>query len=72
MISNSGRLIDLAVFCNNRMCPFDDCEKKWKHQMEFDEDGDPPTVLDLQCACMRVTKYLAEQITKAGRERQGK
>lgn len=61
----------MGVFCNNKICPYDDCDLKWKHQIEFDEDGDEPTVVDLQSSCQRVTRYLADQINNLRFEKQG-
>lgn len=61
----------MSVFCNNKMCPYDDCDLKWKHQI-VNEGVEKPTVIDLQSSCKRLTQYLANKINSLMIEEQGK
>lgn len=49
----------MAVFCNNKLCEFDDCTMKMREGMEI-----IPTdyVGDFSSSCKRITQYTADII----------
>lgn len=49
------------VLCNNKVCPYLDCEQRYGHK-DMDAPHDKITVADLQSSCMRLAKFLANQI----------
>lgn len=65
----------VSYFCNNEICPYDDCKKRWKNQLEYDEYGGEPTIVDLQSACSRLTQYIVDSLNHSFNpytERRGK
>lgn len=56
----------MAAVCNNRRCPFDDCELKFSGNLEDYEEE--PSVADLSSCCPRMTQFLADEINAMGRE----
>ena len=52
----------VLVFCNNKVCPYRDCELRLKEDSLFRHI----TVIDLQSSCKRLANYLAKQINKYG------
>lgn len=62
---NRARSDAVSYFCNNEICPYNDCEKKWKNQLEFDEYGDKPTTVDLQSSCTRLAQYIVDSLNNS-------
>lgn len=56
-------LIRLTIYCNNKSCPFKDCERR-ADSIRNKARRDQVTKIDMQCTCQRYTQYLADQLNK--------
>lgn len=53
----------VSIFCNNKSCPFDDCERR-VDRIRSKVKRDKVTQINMQCICQRYTQFLADQLNK--------
>lgn len=60
----------LDIFCNNKMCPFKDCERRID-RVRSKKKREQATQIDMQCTCHRYTQYLADELNQIMRNTVG-